>query len=100
MIYRPINVLLAALLFVLFGCSGSSKKQLSTNNRVIEWELSDFQALNPVNSTDANATYTEEMIYQRLLTIDPNTMKYTVPILATSLPFESPDRLQYDFQLR
>ena len=65
---------LAALLFVLFGCSGSSKKQLSTNNRVIEWERSDFQAQNPVNSTDANETYTEEMIYQRLLTIDPNTM--------------------------
>src|SRR3954462_7292850 len=98
--YRPTNILLACSLITLLGCGQGGKKELSTNNRVIEWELSDFQALNPVNSSDANATYTEEMIYQRLLTIDPNTMKYTVPILATSLPVESADHLQYDFTLR
>jgi peptide/nickel transport system substrate-binding protein len=98
--YRPTNILLACSLIAILGCGQGGKKELSTNNRVIEWELSDFQALNPVNSSDANATYTEEMIYQRLLTIDPNTMKYTVPILATSLPVESADHLQYDFTLR
>ena len=84
----------------LYGCSDSGKKPLSTSNRVIEWELSDADALNPYNSTSANATNLEEQIYQRLIAIDPSTMKYTVPILATALPVESPDHLQYDFTLR
>jgi len=86
--------------FLFFGCSGSGNKPVSTSNRVIEWELSDADALNPFNSTSADATYLEEQIYQRLITIDPTTMKYTVPILATAMPVESPDHLQYDFTLR
>ncbi len=85
---------------ILFGCTKSGIKPVSSDNRVIEWELSDAQSLNPFNSTDANATYMEEQIYQRLITIDPATMKYTVPILATALPVESPDHLQFDFTLR
>jgi ABC-type transport system substrate-binding protein len=91
-------LLLCAIAFC--GCSGSGNKPQSTNNRVIEWELSDFQTLNPFNTTAANDNYTEEMIYQRLLTIEVNTMKYTVPILAKAMPIESPDHLQYDFTLR
>src|SRR5579863_8962231 len=85
---------------VISGCSGSGTKPASTSNRVIEWELSDADALNPYNSTSANALYLEEQVFQRLLTIDPATMKYTVPVLATALPAESPDHLQYDFTLR
>ncbi len=96
------NKFCISLLCVLLiaGCSNSGKKPVSTNNRVIEWELSDAQSLNPYNSTDANATYMEEQIYQRLIGIDVKTMQYTVPILATAMPVESPDHLQYDFTLR
>ncbi len=67
---------------------------------MIEWELSDAQSLNPYNSTSANASDIEEQIYQRLITIDPATMKYTVPDLAAAMPIESPDHLQFDFTLR
>jgi peptide/nickel transport system substrate-binding protein len=94
------SILSLLVVFLLSGCSGSDKKQFSTDNRVIEWELSDAQSLNPFNSTDADATYMEEQMYQRLITIDPATMKYTVPILATAMPVESPDHLQFDFTLR
>ncbi|MDP4197975.1 MAG: ABC transporter substrate-binding protein [Bacteroidota bacterium] len=88
------------LLFML-GCGHTSNHPASVSNRVVEWELSDFATgLNPLNSTDANATYTEEQIYQRLIGIDVKTMKYTVPILAESMPTVSADHLQYDFTLR
>ncbi len=97
---RYVLALIGISLVAIAGCGGSSTKPLSTNNRLIEWILSDFQSLNPYNSTDANATYAEEQIYQRLITIDVNTMKYTVPVLAESMPVESPDHLQYDFTLR
>jgi len=95
-----LNAILAVLLLFSFGCGGSSSKKLSTDNRVIEWELSDADALNPINSTSADATYIEEQIYQRLITVDPVTMKYTVPVLASALPVESDDHLQFDFTLR
>jgi ABC-type transport system substrate-binding protein len=90
--------LISAVVFI--GCSSSGNKPQSTSNRVIEWELSDADGLNPFNSTSADATYLEEQIYQRLITIDPTTMHYTVPILAAAMPIESPDHLQFDFTLR
>jgi peptide/nickel transport system substrate-binding protein len=92
--------ILLLCVFAFYGCSGSGNKPQSTNNRVIEWELSDADALNPFNSTSADATYLEEQVYQRLIGIDPSTMKYTVPVLATAMPVESPDHLQFDFILR
>src|ERR1700733_10475404 len=94
------NAILPLLLLFCFGCGGGSKKENSTDNRVIEWELSDADGLNPINSTSADATYLEEQIYQRLITVDPATMKYTVPVLASALPVESDDHLQFDFTLR
>src|SRR5581483_2243101 len=98
--YIPSIFCLSFLSCVLFaGCSGS-ERPISTDNRVIEWELSDADALNPYNATSANALDVYEQIFQRLLTIDVHTMQYTVPILATSMPVESPDHLQYDFTLR
>src|ERR1017187_9381426 len=97
---QSLNAILPLVLLFSYGCGGSSTKPLSTDNRVIEWELSDAQSLNPFNSTDANATYMEEQIYQRLIGVDPATMKYTVPVLATAMPLESPDHLEFDFTLR
>ncbi len=88
------------ILFVLLaGCSGA-KRPLSTDNRVIEWELSDADALNPFNSQSANATDVENQIYQLLIGIDLKTMQYDVPVLADSMPVVSSDHLQYDFTLR
>ncbi|HEY3875095.1 MAG TPA: ABC transporter substrate-binding protein [Candidatus Kapabacteria bacterium] len=88
------------VLALFYGCSGNGSKPMSTDNRVIEFELADAQSLNPVNSTDADATYIEEQVYQRLITIDPATMQYTVPILADSMPVVSADHLTFDFTLR
>ncbi len=67
---------------------------------MIEWELADADALNPFNSSSANANDLEEHIYQRLIGIDVKTMKYDIPVLADSMPVVSPDHLQYDFVLR
>ena len=47
---------LAALLVLVAGCGKTGGGPASQKNRVVEWELSDFQALNPFNSTDANST--------------------------------------------
>ncbi len=89
------------LLFVLLaGCGGSGTKPLSTDNRVIEWELSDAQSLNPFNSTDATSSYLEDQIFQHLIFIDRQTMQYDIPVLATAMPVVSPDHLTYDFTLR
>ena len=90
---------LPSLFLVLTGCS-KSQRSVSTDNRVIEWELSDADGLNPFNSQSANATDLEEQIYQRLIGIDVKTMQYDVPVLADSMPIVSPDHLQYDFTLR
>lgn len=89
---------LAAL--AIAGCGGGGSKKVSTSNRLVEHVLSDFERLNPYNSTGANETYTEEQIFERLLHIDPKTMEYSVPWLADSLPVESPDHMQFDFHLR
>ena len=89
-------LILVLLSILLFGCTGHR----ANPNRVIEFELSDADALNPYNSTAANATYVYEQIFQRLITIDPKTLQYTVPILADSLPVVSPDYVHYDFTLR
>lgn len=59
-----------------------------------------MQGLNPFNTTGANETYIEEMIFERLLRIDPATMEYSIPWLAESLPIESADHMQFDFSIR
>src|SRR5438046_1864491 len=92
-------LLLSAVFLGSCGKGGNSPRE-STSSRVIEFELSDPDAINPFNSTSAHATYLEEHMYQRLIGIDINTMKYTVPILAESMPTISADHLQYDFTLR
>ena len=101
MTLRSLNILLLLSLgFLYAGCGQGSSKPASQNNRVVEFELADMQALNPLNSTDASSTYAEERIFERLIAIDLHTMKYTVPWLASAMPKESADHLQFDFDLR
>lgn len=94
---RKITLFLALAVSAI-GCNRS--KENSHSNRVVEFVLADFERINPFNSTDANATYCEEQIFQRLLTANPKTLAYDVPELADSLPVESADHLQFDFRLR
>lgn len=66
------------LLAILFtGCpSGDSDAPVNfkrTSNEVIIHELSNADMLNPINSTDASATYIEGNIFQTLLAQDPET---------------------------
>src|SRR2546430_1089937 len=82
------------------GCGKSGAPREATSNRITEFELSDVDGLNPMNSTTADATWIEEQMYQRLITIDVNTMQYTVPWLAELMPTVSDDHMQYDFTLR
>src|SRR4051812_8269669 len=100
---RPLPQLLqlfiSAALIASCGKGGGAPKE-ATSNRVTEFELSDVDAINPFNSTTADATYMEEQMYQRLVGIDVNTMQYTVPVLAESMPTISADHLQYDFNIR
>lgn len=96
--FQLVLFLFAAAL--LASCGKGGAPTASQSNRVTEFELSDVDGLNPMNSTTADATYMEEQMYQRLVGIDVNTMKYTVPILAESMPTVSDDHLQYDFTLR
>lgn len=92
--------LVALSCLTLLACGRNRNEQLSTSNRVVEHLLSDVERLNPYNSTDANATYIEEQVFDRLLRINPETMEYNIPWLAESLPVESEDHLQFDFTLR
>lgn len=91
---------LVALQLTSAGCRRGGDDTLSTTNRVVEHVLSDMQGLNPMNTTGANETYIEEMIFERLIRIDPATMEYSVPWLAEALPTESADHMQYDFTIR
>ncbi len=96
-------VALVALVALLGGCRSNGApggKPLSTSNRLVEWVLSDFERLNPFNSTGANETYAEEQVFERLIRANPKTLEYNIPWLAEAMPTESPDHLTFDFVLR
>lgn len=101
---RYLFVLLFLGSLALYGCGGKGNGnggvQLSSANRVVTHLLNEAERLNPQNSTGADETYMEEEIFERLLRIDPVTMKMDVPWLAESMPIESPDHTTYDFTLR
>src|SRR5688572_5370196 len=86
----------------LVGCGGGSgePRSVSNSNRVVEHILSELERLNPQNSTGANETYVEEMIFERLLRINPETMEVNIPWLAEEMPLESEDHMTFDFKLR
>jgi len=67
---------------------------------VIKHVLSDFEGLNPITSTDAEAQFCyNEHIYETLLYQDWETLDFT-PWLCDSLPNISPDHLTYTFHLK
>lgn len=95
-----LSVLLTLSVFAL-GCgSGGGSKQVSAENQVVEHLLNELERLNPQNSTGANESYVEEMIFERLLRINPETMEVNIPWLAEEMPVESEDHMTYDFKLR
>src|SRR5436190_344578 len=87
---RYLFVLLFLSSLALYGCGGKGNSnggvQLSSANRVVTHLLNEAERLNPQNSTGADETYMEEEIFERLLRIDPVTMKMDVPWLAESMP--------------
>lgn len=95
-----LTILSASYLVGCGGGGGGEAKSVSTNNRVVEHILSELERLNPQNSTGANETYVEEMIFERLLRINPETMEVNIPWLAEEMPIESEDHRTFDFKLR
>jgi peptide/nickel transport system substrate-binding protein len=93
-------LLLTASACLLFSACAKSGKNVSSANRVVIHNLSDFESLNPFNSTDANSTYAEEQIFDRLIHINPKTLEYNIPWLAEAMPEESADHMTFDFKIR
>ena len=83
--------LVSATALSIVACGGSKNDEKGEklgnwdNPNVINHELSDPQMLNPVNSTDASATYIQSNIFQSLLGIDFKTLEL-IPVLAKSRP--------------
>ncbi len=63
------------------------------------FQPSDPDALHPLASTHATATYIKESIYQYLCDIHPETLEM-VPILAKSLAEVSEDGLEFQYEIR
>ena len=71
-----------------------------TGDWLIWHELSDFEGLNPVTTTDAQAQFFyNEHLYETLLYQDWETLDF-IPWIADSLPRVSPDHLTYTFHLK
>ncbi len=71
-----------------------------TGDWVIQHELSDFEGLNPVTTSDANAQYFfSEHLYETLLYQDWETLDF-IPWIADSLPTVSANHLTYTFHLK
>jgi peptide/nickel transport system substrate-binding protein len=89
------------LLFVIAGCGGkegsAGQYGLSTKNNVVWWVLSDADRLNPYTSTDANAAYIQQKIWEPLNFQHPVTLEL-LPGIA-SLPEISEDYLTYTFTM-
>lgn len=88
-------------LLSLVSCGGGSgspgASNLSTKNNVIWHQLSDIERLNPYTSTDANASYVQQKIWEPLNFQHPQTLEL-IPGLA-SLPEESEDHLTYTYTM-
>jgi peptide/nickel transport system substrate-binding protein len=60
---------------------------------------SDPENLNPITSSDANATDVLGFVFPRLLKLDPETLEQR-PLVAAALPEVREDKLAYTFRLR
>lgn len=96
-----LSLLLTLTFFSAIGCGGGSGSPgasgLSTKNNVVWHQLSDIERLNPYTSTDANASYIQQKIWEPLNTQDPRSLEL-IPCLA-SLPEESEDHLTFTYTM-
>lgn len=99
---KSILTLVAGLcLLSVIGCGGGSgspgASNLSTKNNVVWWQLSDIERLNPYTSSDANASYVQQKIWEPLNFQNPQTLEL-MPGLA-SLPEVTEDHLTYTYTM-
>jgi peptide/nickel transport system substrate-binding protein len=96
-----LSLLLTVAIFTAIGCGGGSGSPgasgLSTKNNVVWHQLSDIERLNPYTSTDANASYIQQKIWEPLNFQHPQTLEL-MPGLS-SLPEESEDHLTYTYTM-
>lgn len=96
-----LSLLLTVAIFSSIGCGGGSGSPgasgLSTKNNVVWHQLSDIERLNPYTSSDANASYVQQKIWEPLNFQHPQTLEL-MPGLA-SLPEESEDHLIYTYTM-
>jgi peptide/nickel transport system substrate-binding protein len=86
----------AAILAVLFGCT--QKATPEQRGTLVVGEISDFEGLNPMSTTDAHARDVYNLLFLSLLEENPDFLTFT-PRLAESWEF-SADRLDLTFHLR
>ncbi|MDQ3191107.1 MAG: ABC transporter substrate-binding protein [Bacteroidota bacterium] len=81
------TLLVTALIgsFLILSCNSSEKGDKYVNPEVTIWELSDADMLNPLNYNDAGAGYIMTNIFQKLLSIDFESLEL-VPLLAQARP--------------
>ncbi len=100
--YKYFLALTACAMLLFLGCGGGGnsepkKYNLSTRNVVIWHNLSDIDRLNPYTSTDANASYVQQKIWEPLNFYNPRTLEL-IPGLA-SLPEVAEDHLTYTYTM-
>ena len=92
---------------LLIACCGlaaersllQAQEQPETGDWLVSHILSDPESLNPLTSNDATSSRILAYINQSLLTRDPQTLELK-PLLATSRPQISDDKLTYTFTMR
>lgn len=98
------NQLYALLsLILLWGCGGKKEASasnpygLSTKNNVVWWLLSDIEKITPYISSDANASYARQLIWEPLNFQHPVTLEL-LPGLADTAQI-SEDHLTYTYKM-
>lgn len=84
----------------LIGCGrrgGDTADGVSTQNRIVMVIKADIQSLNPVTSTDAEANYVQQKIWEPLIFTDPVTFEYSAHL--AELPVVSDDHLTYTYTM-
>lgn len=73
------------VIFILLLQGACKREKYKMPHDVVIWALGDPQMLNPINSTDALASYIVSHIFESLLVTDHKTLEIS-PYLADSLP--------------
>ncbi len=99
------KIVLGFTILTLVACGGGDKKEekVKGKNEVIIHDLSDPATLNPINESDASASYIVGNIFQSLLAYDKDNYS-PYGLLADSLPIVNTNikdsLLQFTFKLR